>query len=459
MNSDRAQHGSLFWRLWLRSLTVKRPQAALAIASVLVGAAVASMLLNLYGDVRRKMTQEFRAYGPNVVVGPVASSVPNAAANAAAVSGSSPNVVAGTMDEAVMGALAPFAQRTNGFAAVPVLYAVTAVKKVLKSPDDSARIEPENVVAVGADFGALRRINPSWRLSGGGTGVSPVQEHGQDPESSGPSAHATEAIRSGTGVSPVQEHGQDAHATAQCVAGAHLASRLRLVPGDAIDLSGLSEKPQSYRVSAIVTTGAAEDDQVFVPLDMLQGQANLAGKISMVQLSVPGDTAEVERILAELSQAWRNSAGIEVRPIRQIVYSSGKVLETIRWVMLSLTGLILIIIALCVMATMTAIVLERRKDIAVMKSLGASDRLVMRLFLTEGATLGMVGGIAGFALGLGLAHEMAHRLFSVSLSPAGAGWWTFPAICLASITLAVVATLFPVEIVRGIQPARELRGE
>ena len=145
-----------------------------------------------------------------------------------------------------------------------------------------------------------------------------------------------------------------------------------------------------------------------------------------------------------------------MRPIRQIVYSSGKVLETIRWLMLSLTGLILVIIALCVMATMTAIVLERRKDIAVMKSLGAGDRLVMRLFLTEGAALGMIGGVAGFALGLGLAHEMARRLFSVSLSLT---WWTFPAVCLASMMLAVLATLFPVRMVRGIQPARELRGE
>src|SRR5579863_10490889 len=74
MNSQKKEQPrvrrSLFWRLWLRSLTVKRPQAVLAIGSVLVGATVASMLLNLYGDARRKMTQEFRAYGPNVVLAP-----------------------------------------------------------------------------------------------------------------------------------------------------------------------------------------------------------------------------------------------------------------------------------------------------------------------------------------------------------------------------------------------------
>ena len=91
--------------------------------------------------------------------------------------------------------------------------------------------------------------------------------------------------------------------------------------------------------------------------------------------------------------------GLEVRPIRQIVYSEGKVLGTIRWLLLSLTILILVIIALCVMATMTAIVLERRKDIGVMKALGAADALLMRLFMMEGASLGLVGGALGYGVG------------------------------------------------------------
>jgi hypothetical protein len=132
---------SLFWRLWLRSLTVKRPQAALAVASVMVGAAVASMLLNLYGDVRRKMSQEFRAYGPNVVVGPAASSVPAEASNARAASSANPDAVAGIMYKAVIDFLAPFARRENGLAAVPVLYAVTQVKKAAEQTDNPARLE------------------------------------------------------------------------------------------------------------------------------------------------------------------------------------------------------------------------------------------------------------------------------------------------------------------------------
>src|SRR5579859_1208421 len=418
---------SLFWRLWLRSLTVKRPQAALAIGSVLVGATVASMLLNLYGDARRKMTQEFRAYGPNVVLAP--ADLPGAMDRAlpAASSGRTSNsdIMTGVIDQSVMRGLTPFTLRRSGFSAVPVLYVVTRLSKTEGQASQAAARpgEPENVVAVGTDFNALSRLYPSWRIKG----------------------------RAG------------ALAGLSCAIGTHIASRLRLGPGDSIDLgiispdAGQSEPArESFRISSILSTGTSEDDQVFVPLESLQKLGGLEGKISLVQMIVPGETAEVERELGELTQSVRGYPNIEVHPIRQIVYSAGKVLDTIRWVMFSLTGLILIIIALCVTATMTAIVLERRKDIAVMKSLGASDQLVMQLFLSEGATLGMIGGLAGFGLGLALAHQMARHLFNVSLSLT---WWTFPLVCLGSMMLAVVATLFPVEMVHNIQPARVLRGE
>src|SRR5487761_1744299 len=62
---------SLFLRLWMRAMWVKRPQAMLGTGSLLVGAAIASLLLNLYSGVQRKMTHDFRAFGPNAMLTPV----------------------------------------------------------------------------------------------------------------------------------------------------------------------------------------------------------------------------------------------------------------------------------------------------------------------------------------------------------------------------------------------------
>jgi putative ABC transport system permease protein len=397
----------MFWRMWWRSLTIKRPQAGLAIASLVVGAAVASMLLNLYGDVRRKMTQEFRAYGPNVILAP---NDPSALRSGTDFGGAT---LAALMDESAAVRIASSLARRPGAVAVPVLYAVSELKRL---PVDPRLPETQNLVAVGTDFAALRRLYPAWRMAG--------------------------------------SDGTDASGA---ILGARVAALLHLKPGDSFELSALGSTQaaattnEKWTVNGIVSTGSSEDSQVFLPLKSLQQITGFEGKISLIQLSIPGSAPEIERIARELA-----SPGIDARPVRQIVDSSGKVLGTIRWLTISLTALIVMIIALSVTATMTTIVLERRKDVAVMKALGAGDRLVIDLFLSEGACLGLIGALIGFALGLVLARLMAEKLFDVALSPA---WWTLPAVALGGMLLAVIATILPVRIVHGVQPATVLKGQ
>ena len=399
---------SLFWRLWFRSLVVRRPQAALAMGSLLVGAAIASMLLNLYGDVHRKMTQEFRSYGANVILG------------SRAADSSGPASLAGLMDAGAFDRLISMRSTLTGLAAAPVLYVVTRISRL---PVDPRLPAFENVVAVGTDFAALRSLGSGWRIEAG--------EPGSELESG------------------------------RCAVGAHLAGSLHLKPGDTLQLAIAPPakaapdqvRTQVFQVESVVATGDSEDDQVFVSLADLQRLAGLQGKISLIEMNIPGETARIENAVRQIAAAFPDLA---VRPVRQIVYSQGKVLETIRWLLISLMGLILIIIALCVMATMTAIVLERRKDIAVMKALGASNHEITRLFVTEGATLGLAGGLGGFAVGGILASVVAERLFGVSLNMV---WWTLPIVSLATALLAVLATFFPVGMMRRIQPATALKGE
>src|SRR5271166_4267309 len=109
---------SMFWRLWWRAVSVKRSQAALALGSLAVGAAISSMLLNLYGDVRRKMTEDFRAYGANVVIAPAASGTAGGVGESA------------MMEESALRPLAQFARETPGTLFAPILYGVVRV-----SPD------------------------------------------------------------------------------------------------------------------------------------------------------------------------------------------------------------------------------------------------------------------------------------------------------------------------------------
>lgn len=391
----------MFWRLCFRSLQVKRPQAALAGCSLLVGAALCSLLLNLYGGVNRGMTQAFSAFGANAVMAPRGGSA--ASSN-----------LPGLMDEP--GGPGGVQTRFPEFASVPMLYVVTRLQNAVPDPRMPAG---EDVVAVGSSLQALLLMNPNWRTERAGG-----------------------ALGSG-----------------DCIVGAHLAAEMGFHPGSRLVLKTLAPsagsvaKPaSSFRVAGIASTGASADDQVFVPIEALQQLAGLEGKVSVIELRIPGDTAEIDAGLSRLAKAFPQ---VDVRPVRQIVYSEGKVLGTVRRLTLALTALILAIVFLCVAATMSAIVLERRKDVAVMKALGANDRLVMKLFMSEGAALGLVGGLIGFFAGAWLARPLAVRLFGVALGPS---WWVLPAVVLSTAILAVLATMIPVRVVRGIQPAVTLKG-
>jgi putative ABC transport system permease protein len=424
----RSPDGSMFWRLWWRAISVKRSQAALALGSLAVGAAITSMLLNLYGDVRRKMTEDIRSYGANVVIAPASTGTPGEAEGS------------GMVEGAALRPLAEFARQMPGTSFAPVLYGVVQVSR---GTADHRLPEFTNVVAAGADFGALRRLSPGWHEAG-------------------------EAVS--TDLPP-----------GECAVGFNLAARLHVRQGDSIQLRRVSpaatisdrrrsggQRPPlqmtpagaenaspfaTYRTAAVLTTGASEDDQVFLPLATLQSFLDMRDKVTLVELSIPGETRDVESAVRRLAGLL---PGLEVRPVRQIVYSEGKVLGTVRWLLLSLTVLILVIIALCVMATMTAIVLERRKDIGVMKTLGAPDALLMRLFITEGAGLGLLGGILGYGVGALLARSLAERLFGVALR---LNAWTLPLVCGLIVALAVFASQVPVRIVRAIQPTIVLKGE
>jgi putative ABC transport system permease protein len=414
---------SFQFRIWLRALTVRRPQAAVAVGSLLVGAVVATTLLNLYSGVQRKMTYEFAAYGPNVVLAPAYITPPGqsgASAGSIDATETHPSEWSATlMDQSVLSRLEP---SVTGLAAAPLLYLVVRVDRAAKSKgdDDGQSTVGDNAVGVGTDFAALRRLNPNWHVLG-----------------------------------PAETSNRG-----NCALGTRLAARLHVGPGDAIRLQTLERAANDdtvtwrvFPISSVVATGGVEDDQVFVPLAALQHLAGLTSKISLVQLSIPGEPAEVEQRMSELSR-WL--PGVQVRPVRQIVYSEGRVLGTLRTLLTSLTTIIVVIIGLCVMGTIISIVLERRKDIALMKALGASDGRIMQLFLNEVAAMGIAGGVTGMILGLFLARDFGRRLFGVNLNVTA---WTLPAVVLAAVLLALLASLVPLRLVRSIRPATTLKGE
>jgi len=203
--------------------------------------------------------------------------------------------------------------------------------------------------------------------------------------------------------------------------------------------------------AGILTTGAKEDSRVYLSLADFIPWTGIAP--STIEVAVAGSPAEIRSMIGTLARALPEA---EVQPVRQMVEAEARVLDKTRATLLASTAVIILTAALCMLATLTASVFDRRKDFAVMRALGASQRTVSALFAAEAAGIGLAGAVLGFALGLGIAAWIGRANFHASVSPR---FGIFPEVVIGSVLLALLAALMPISMLRKVQPAVILRGE
>ena len=228
------------------------------------------------------------------------------------------------------------------------------------------------------------------------------------------------------------------------------AARALAPDGQPFDLS-FQGRTLRVKPAGTLHTGADEDSRIYLPL--AEFQAWTGAGVSTIEVRVAGPPPQVEEAARQLSLALPQA---QVRPVRQILEAEAQVLGKTRSTVLAAVVVILVTAALCVLATLTASVFDRRKDLAVMKALGASERLANGFFLAEAAALGTAGAIIGFAAGVGAAAWIGRVNFHAPISPR---LGVFPAVLAGSILVAVLAALIPISLLRHVQPAAILKGE
>ncbi|MGH9680652.1 MAG: ABC transporter permease [Candidatus Acidiferrales bacterium] len=236
-----------------------------------------------------------------------------------------------------------------------------------------------------------------------------------------------------------------------CMAGIVAARQLHLAPGGHIVLRS-GGHTVSLNVAGIVTSGGAEDNQIFAGLDTVQELAGLSGKLSLIQISVSGSSSEIEGVIHRLATAL---PGLEVRPVRQIAAAEGSILGRIHGLIFWTITLILVLSMLGVLASMAALAMERSRDVGLMKALGGPVSRIMRLFLAEAGALGVLGGTIGFFAGAILARWIGGRVFGVAISPRPV---VFPVTIALTVAVALAGAL-PLRLLGRVRPAEILRGE
>jgi len=279
--------------------------------------------------------------------------------------------------------------------AVPFSYAVARTK------------EGRSVVVVGTDFARARQLNHWWKVS-----------HWPDAPN-----EALIGMRAATVVSPSR---QPFELTFQ---------------GKAIQLTP----------AGMLQTGAGEDSRIYLDQSAFQNWTGVAP--STIEVAANGTAPEVEASIRQLADLLPSA---EIRPVRQIMEAEANVLNKTRATLYASATLVVLTSALCVLATLIGWVFDRRRDFAIMKALGASERLIGGFFAAEAAALGVVGAVPGFFIGIGVAAWIGRVNFH---SPVVPRFSIFPYILVGSVAVALLSAILPIELLRRVQPAIILRGE
>ena len=241
-------------------------------------------------------------------------------------------------------------------------------------------------------------------------------------------------------------------AVGETVVGNDLATRFKLKPGDTLELAGKELKIQ-LRVSGIVSSGGEEDGLLFLALPELQRALGLDGQLTLVRLMVTAGGDSLKKSAAALQQLLPTA---KVNEVRQTARTSEGLLAKVKLLMLMVTAVVLVSAGSSVAGTMSTTVLERRKEIGLMKAMGGTRWEVMLIFCGEAGMLGILGGLAGYLFGTVIAQFITRTVFAASAE--FIPW--FVGISLGvSLFLALLGSVGPMISVFRLDPVRSLRGE
>ena len=276
------------------------------------------------------------------------------------------------------------------------------------------RSEQEPVAMVGVDFPALPPLVPYWQISGQWISV------------------------------PFDDR--------NVMLGKSLATQLELDIGDSITLIR-GKRQQSFNVKGIIESGEAEDNVVLVNLAVAEDWLDKPDQITYALLSMDNRDDSVATYIARLRSAYPQWT---VNPIRKVSAAEGQVLDKIRGLMGLISVVILILTTLCVNTSLIAMVNERRREFALQKALGASNRHIITQLAIETILLLAVSLLIAAGLGWLLAQLLGQVVFHAAI-----GWRisVIPITIGLSLLAAFIALIVPLRRVMALNPALVLKGE
>jgi lipoprotein-releasing system permease protein len=267
------------------------------------------------------------------------------------------------------------------------------------------------------------------------------------------------------------------------VIGARLANQLSVRAGDQVTLvaprgavtpMGTTPRIKTYKVAALFEIGMSEYDNVFVfmPLSEAQAYFNRPGDVSAIEVYTdnPDQIDNYRRLINE--GAGRPVFLVDWRQRNATFFNA---LQVERNVMFLILTMIVLVAALNIVSGLIMLVKDKGHDIAILRTIGATKGAVLRVFFITGASIGVVGTLVGFALGLVICLNIEEirrflswlsstelfspELYYLSQMPADIDSGETITVLIMALVLSFIATLYPAWRAARLDPVEALRYE
>jgi len=267
------------------------------------------------------------------------------------------------------------------------------------------------------------------------------------------------------------------------IVGRRLAEAIHIKVGDHLNLLspagnvtpfGTMPRAKAYEIVGIFDVGMYEYDSnfIYMPLTPAQAFLNMEGRVNTIEITT-SDPKHLKNLVSEIKHYL--GADYRVLDWEQVNGSYFNALATERHVMFLILTLIIIVAAFNIISGMIMLVKDKGRDIAILRTMGASRPNVMKIFMLTGATIGVAGTLAGLALGVVFALNIetirqllqsltgtdlfSAEIYFLSQLPAKIEWPEVFGITAMSLILSFLATIYPAWRAARLSPVEALRYE
>jgi len=249
--------------------------------------------------------------------------------------------------------------------------------------------------------------------------------------------------------------------------GAYLGDILSVVsPEGKLTPLGRAPNTQRYKVTAVFDSGMYEYDasMVFISLKEAQGFLGIGDRVTGLEVKV-NDVYQSNKIAKSIQDNlgypyWTK----DWKVMNRSLFSALKLEKITMFVILTM---IVLVGALNIISTLVMVVMEKTRDVAILRAMGATAKSIMSIFMLQGVFVGIVGTIAGLASGLGICHLLAKYkfislpsdIYYISTLPVQVEFWDVWFVALAAVAISFLATIYPSWYASKLDPVEAIRYE